>query len=219
MAGSSGHPATPTQSHVQVAEDSTKPQFCVLSEPLYRRPSGIVLAVHVQDGPQVARRFALDAQDNLVGHGHGDRLSGPPGRSNGTLMARKIDNRPGTVETRASDPHLTCGCIMERVTRIELALSAWEADVLPLNYTRTGRAAGRAAVASPRHRTGTGRLRACCSPTETSAARSSPAGSGSIRTRPNLSSRPASTSGWTGTSGSSRTTGTRTSTRRQNSPT
>jgi hypothetical protein len=26
----------------------------------------------------------------------------------------------------------------ERVTRIELALSAWEADVLPLNYTRGG---------------------------------------------------------------------------------
>ena len=28
---------------------------------------------------------------------------------------------------------------MERVTRIELALSAWEADVLPLNYTRKRR--------------------------------------------------------------------------------
>ena len=28
--------------------------------------------------------------------------------------------------------------LMERVTRIELALSAWEADVLPLNYTRGG---------------------------------------------------------------------------------
>jgi hypothetical protein len=27
----------------------------------------------------------------------------------------------------------------ERVTRIELALSAWEADVLPLNYTRVPR--------------------------------------------------------------------------------
>ncbi len=27
--------------------------------------------------------------------------------------------------------------VLERVTRIELALSAWEADVLPLNYTRT----------------------------------------------------------------------------------
>jgi hypothetical protein len=26
--------------------------------------------------------------------------------------------------------------VYERVTRIELALSAWEADVLPLNYTR-----------------------------------------------------------------------------------
>ena len=26
--------------------------------------------------------------------------------------------------------------LVERVTRIELALSAWEADVLPLNYTR-----------------------------------------------------------------------------------
>ena len=26
--------------------------------------------------------------------------------------------------------------VLERVTRIELAFSAWEADVLPLNYTR-----------------------------------------------------------------------------------
>jgi hypothetical protein len=29
----------------------------------------------------------------------------------------------------------------ERVTGIEPALSAWEADVLPLNYTRTHRSA------------------------------------------------------------------------------
>src|SRR5262245_44403933 len=29
---------------------------------------------------------------------------------------------------------------LERVTRIELAFSAWEADVLPLNYTRAGTA-------------------------------------------------------------------------------
>jgi hypothetical protein len=42
-------------------------------------------------------------------------------------MARKINNRQGTVKTQASDPHLTCGYIVERVTRIELALSAWEA--------------------------------------------------------------------------------------------
>ena len=31
---------------------------------------------------------------------------------------------------------LTCGYYLERVTGIEPALSAWEADVLPLNYTR-----------------------------------------------------------------------------------
>lgn len=31
---------------------------------------------------------------------------------------------------------MTWASAMERVTRIELALSAWEADVLPLNYTR-----------------------------------------------------------------------------------
>jgi hypothetical protein len=33
---------------------------------------------------------------------------------------------------------LTRDDVVERVTRIELALSAWEADVLPLNYTRDG---------------------------------------------------------------------------------
>jgi hypothetical protein len=33
---------------------------------------------------------------------------------------------------------LTRRFVVERVTRIELALSAWEADVLPLNYTRAG---------------------------------------------------------------------------------
>src|SRR4051794_35749310 len=32
------------------------------------------------------------------------------------------------------------GFRVERVTRIELAFSAWEADVLPLNYTRVGTA-------------------------------------------------------------------------------
>ena len=39
--------------------------------------------------------------------------------------------------------------LMERVTRIELALSAWEADVLPLNYTR-----GDSQYASPPARQG-----------------------------------------------------------------
>ena len=44
-----------------------------------------------------------------------------------------------TPEERRSPRSLeavTWGFGLERVTRIELALSAWEADVLPLNYTR-----------------------------------------------------------------------------------
>src|SRR5580658_2111845 len=57
---------------------------------------------------------------------------------------------------------------MERVTRIELELSAWEADVLPLNYTRTAPAG----QLPRRHRTGSCRLPSCCSPTGTSALRS-----------------------------------------------
>jgi hypothetical protein len=52
--------------------------------------------------------------------------------------------------------------VVERVTRIELALSAWEADVLPLNYTREAWPAVRitwirpSRVALPAYRTGTG---------------------------------------------------------------
>ena len=39
----------------------------------------------------------------------------------------------GTFAVQAADFR---GDLMERVTGIEPALSAWEADVLPLNYTR-----------------------------------------------------------------------------------
>src|SRR5215472_4599881 len=80
-------------------------------------------------------------------------------QANGTLMAR------GTIDwLRAGIPAtgiiaLSCGDGVERVTRIELALSAWEADVLPLNYTRERRAGAAADDAAhrrnlPRHRTG-----------------------------------------------------------------
>jgi hypothetical protein len=57
-------------------------------------------------------------------------------RANCTLIARRpcvracLDQGPGPAIS------LTCVDVVERVTRIELALSAWEADVLPLNYTR-----------------------------------------------------------------------------------
>ena len=39
----------------------------------------------------------------------------------------------GTFAVQAADYR---GDLVERVTGIEPALSAWEADVLPLNYTR-----------------------------------------------------------------------------------
>jgi hypothetical protein len=51
-------------------------------------------------------------------------------------MARKIIDKPTVTKSPLGIMTSTCGYIVERVTRIELALSAWEADVLPLNYTR-----------------------------------------------------------------------------------
>jgi hypothetical protein len=66
----------------------------------------------------------------------------------------------------------------ERVTGIEPALSAWEADVLPLNYTRRTtsdfRPLGRGLPrARSRHATGQVVLLACCSLIVTSRPRSS----------------------------------------------
>lgn len=52
-----------------------------------------------------------------------------------TRTSRALRSRgeiPDTQKPQATD----LGLQRERVTRIELALSAWEADVLPLNYTR-----------------------------------------------------------------------------------
>ena len=42
------------------------------------------------------------------------------------------------VRARVGIMSLTWAFGVERVTGIEPALSAWEADVLPLNYTRVG---------------------------------------------------------------------------------
>ena len=56
--------------------------------------------------------------------------------ANGPLMARTVSDDPRLARPdRAASP-LTCAFRLERVTGIEPALSAWEADVLPLNYTR-----------------------------------------------------------------------------------
>jgi hypothetical protein len=51
--------------------------------------------------------------------------------SRSAALARQLNNAVGVIQQG-----LICGLGVERVTRIELALSAWEADVLPLNYTR-----------------------------------------------------------------------------------
>jgi hypothetical protein len=57
-------------------------------------------------------------------------------QANGPLMARLIAS--GLVDHRTEVQYivLTWAFAVERVTGIEPALSAWEADVLPLNYTR-----------------------------------------------------------------------------------
>jgi hypothetical protein len=56
--------------------------------------------------------------------------------ANGPLMARTVSEDLRLVRSGLAESPLTCGFTMERVTGIEPALSAWEADVLPLNYTR-----------------------------------------------------------------------------------
>src|SRR5207247_618427 len=57
-------------------------------------------------------------------------------RANGTLMARgHLQGFHGPSARHQREP-LTWYFTLERVTGIEPALSAWEADVLPLNYTR-----------------------------------------------------------------------------------
>ena len=91
-------------------------------------------------------------------------------------------NGRGYPRTRTHDFAVTWA-YLERVTGIEPALSAWEADVLPLNYTRVPRTGvclrleiTRPCGCTPRHRTGPDRLRACCSPIATSGTRSSPGG-------------------------------------------
>jgi hypothetical protein len=55
--------------------------------------------------------------------------------ANGPLMARPAGKRRVVRKLLETVP-LSWAYTVERVTRIELALSAWEADVLPLNYTR-----------------------------------------------------------------------------------
>ncbi len=64
------------------------------------------------------------------------RLESWSQRANGTLMARRDGYGASKNRTQVRTAFLTWAFCSERVTGIEPALSAWEADVLPLNYTR-----------------------------------------------------------------------------------
>ena len=71
-------------------------------------------------------------------------------QANGPLMARKIRKNREAMTAQAGKHSVAWAFVVERVTRIELALSAWEADVLPLNYTRVpGRSAGSGCLERP----------------------------------------------------------------------
>jgi hypothetical protein len=61
----------------------------------------------------------------------------PTGPSKAGAKARApVCGACSAPQTTAVDHSADLLVLVERVTRIELALSAWEADVLPLNYTR-----------------------------------------------------------------------------------
>src|SRR5579859_4455770 len=68
-------------------------------------------------------------------------------------MARGAANLQKRSRSRPETNPLAWTFTWERVTGIEPALSAWEADVLPLNYTRAARGLNQD-PGSPRHRTG-----------------------------------------------------------------
>jgi hypothetical protein len=55
---------------------------------------------------------------------------------NGPLMAHADQQDPSGTDCHVPACPLTWFFLVERVRGIEPPLSAWEADVLPLNYTR-----------------------------------------------------------------------------------
>ena len=70
-----------------------------------------------------------------------------------TFVARRGFTGPPQRDVTDPISGLTCGVVRERATGIEPAFSAWEADVLPLNYARENPAnlhAGQTRTASAR---------------------------------------------------------------------
>ena len=86
--------------------------------------------------PAVAGGRGIRVRDRVGG----EPIQTVPGADGSRAMCHGCAIPPDGHGTRSSTRALTCGnrptSERERVTRIELAFSAWEADVLPLNYTR-----------------------------------------------------------------------------------
>jgi hypothetical protein len=112
--------------------------------PTARDLGGYIIALQWDGGPNSIHGISsrslpelnLEGRQGPPGPAQGP-LAGSPGRgrqwpANGPWRSteRERDGQPCTASA------LTWASVVERVTRIELALSAWEADVLPLNYTR-----------------------------------------------------------------------------------
>jgi hypothetical protein len=93
---------------------------------------------HQAQGADTAITNAIDttSRPSRRGAATTGRLARWSPLANGPLMARTVSDDPRLIRPGLAAVHLTCSFRVERVTGIEPALSAWEADVLPLNYTR-----------------------------------------------------------------------------------
>jgi integrase len=81
-------------------------------------------------------------RDRLIAGRHeqaGRARTEPPHRRIGHTTGTRTEQGFMTMGATLATMLLTSGIQRERVTGIEPALSAWEADVLPLNYTRADR--------------------------------------------------------------------------------
>ena len=126
---------------VVIAEDTASSQGAVLLADGSGLPQGINQVGH--DKAVVTERRQVDLPHRLFiarkffAKLHAWMARTPPVAR--TLIARKAVTSMKQQGPGLETPVLTWAFILERVTGIEPALSAWEADVLPLNYTRADR--------------------------------------------------------------------------------
>ena len=95
---------------------------------------------HQAQGADTAITNAIDTHVQAEQTKRGDDRTGLPASwsplANGPLMTGRYLMTLDWSDQASRRAPLTCAFRLERVTGIEPALSAWEADVLPLNYTR-----------------------------------------------------------------------------------